>query len=186
MDTNPACCLHTDADLKRMFRELRTMYEGRTARKCKLSIKMKPVKSSSTAAEFVVLDAQQIVAILLHPSIDSPPTCFNLLCSLCHELGHWRSWEKGQRCPKYEEAQRLYKDAPRQANSPLSEAQKHLIYHEESRAWRHGYDFAAEVGFSDESSYVAEAQRALGFYQDGLRPAEPPSPFSLALVYDSA
>ena len=33
---------------------------------------------------------------------------------------------------------------------------------------------------------VAEAQRALGFYQDGLRPAEPPSPFSLALVYDSA
>ena len=180
-------CPHSDDDLKRMWTMLKTKYQGKVVRGHKLVVRRCSRENTTIAGEFVVRPQDApVVAVILYTSLATPPTAFRLFCTLCHELGHWRSWAEDQRSPEYEEAHRVHREDRPKANRNLSEMQKVLIYEEESRAWRHGHDLAAEVGFADKSSYVAEAHRALRFYQDELQPAESLSSFSLAQVSDSA
>ena len=174
-------CLHCGDELKQMRIGLRDRYHSKMAGGSKLEIRLRPKDSSPVVGEFVVLPpAKKLVGIFLYPARATPPNPFQLLCTLCHELGHWRSWASKQRSPGWEEAHLLLRGTTGNANSMLSEKQKLLIYEEELRAWRYAYDFATEVGFTDKRSFVGEADRALGFYREMLQLSEEPSPFSLA------
>ena len=96
-----------------------------------------------------------------------------LFCTMCHELGHARSWIKGERSAAYEAAY------PVRPLSCLKDSEKRLVLDEEQRAWRYGFDLAVQVGFRDEPGYVEEAGRALSTYYTLLDLPVPATPFTV-------
>jgi hypothetical protein len=83
------------------------------------------------------------------------------LCVLAHELGHWRSWLKGEASDEY---RALVRRDCQPTWPSLTEREKLVILDEESRAWRYGFEIAAGVGFMDRESFGQAARKALGIY----------------------
>jgi hypothetical protein len=93
------------------------------------------------------------------------------LCTLAHEVGHLRSWQKGLRTKKYEDALATFDErmklAPQPA--PLLEKEAHvLITSEEARAWQLGHRELRGLGFTDWPRFDAEEKRALHLYAEIL------------------
>jgi hypothetical protein len=115
------------------------------------------------AGEFFVLP--RVAAIMIYENPDQPRPEIARLCTLCHELGHWQSWREGTRSAAYQESI----TRPLAEFAELSEDQRREILEEEIRAWRHGYQFALDVGFRDGRAFDEQALKSLEFYRDHLR-----------------
>lgn len=92
---------------------------------------------------------------------ERPGDAFDELCTLSHELGHWRSWALDQPPAGYD---RLVSVEMRDKWLDLPEPERLVVFDEEVRAWRHGHVLAAEVGFTDFSAYEATARMKLMIY----------------------
>jgi len=86
------------------------------------------------------------------------------LLTLAHELGHYRSYEKGFRGADYDEAIRT----PWRAWPTLSVGGRHAILQEERRAWQFAREILAQVGFSDWEAFWLKHQNAIADYRNKL------------------
>ena len=98
---------------------------------------------------------------------DEPGDTLHELLTLAHELGHYRSFEKGFRGADYEEAIQ----SPWRAWPTLSVGARHAILQEERRAWQFAREILAQVGFSDWEAFWVKHQNAIGAYRCKLEGA---------------
>lgn len=160
--------MHTDDELKAMFRLLREKVHGSHSLVGKIVIRTEgPL--ADRVGEFAIRGRLGIVSVYLRP--ERPAVAH--FCTLCHELGHARSWQNGERSAEYE---RVFATDPLSSLDPESKA---LVIDEESRAWRYGLEFAGMVGFQDGPAYLSEAQRAMTRYFEDLSLPIPEPAFML-------
>jgi hypothetical protein len=153
-----------DDELRQMGARLRAAEVGKKPNGRRIVVKQDSARPDRVG-EFAVRGTLGIVA-LYHR--DGRPMLRTFL-TLCHELGHARSWLQDERTPEYETA---YPTTPL---SRLDDASKRLVLEEETRAWRYGFELAVSVGFDDRASFLQEARRALGWYYDALGIPSPDS-----------
>jgi len=85
--------------------------------------------------------------------------------TLAHELGHYRSFDKGLRTPEYAAAIKV----PWQEWPDLSRRDRCSILEEERRAWQFAREILGEVGFSDWDAFWRRHQESLADYRARLR-----------------
>lgn len=85
--------------------------------------------------------------------------------TLAHEYGHCLSFRKGNHTPEYLATRNID-----EATWPtaLTDAQKDLVYVEETTAWRLGRAVLADLGVTDFTEYDARTEQALGVYRSLL------------------
>src|SRR5262249_53790279 len=172
LSRTPIECKHTDIELETMFERLHADYRRYREGNKRLKILVRATQAKGMVGEFAPLSGfPDVGVVVIYQSRSGSITPFHLFCTLCHELGHARSWFNGTRSSDYEEAIFV------QPMSDLRPALKRAVLDEEVRAWQLGSSFAERVGFSDDASYAAEATCALRYYFENFR--LPPEPFVL-------
>ncbi|SRR6266496_4088388 len=157
--------MHGDDELQSMLKQLMGTCGGLGAPGKRVVAFAKP-PVNDRVGEFAVRGSALGFAVL-YPREERP--WVSEFCTMCHELGHARSWLQGERTPEYEAAHRV------EPLSSLSDRAKRLVIDEETRAWRYGFELATDVGFRDQHAYEAEADKALGEYCDQMALPRPPT-----------
>lgn len=172
----PKLCSHQDAEIWRsMFERLRSSYHGhRSGGKVLVAVRVEardPINEAGKFLPYRTRPNRANIYIFRQPGQAGCPV--DELCTLCHELGHWRSWLEGNHSAEYNSA---ISTEPRSSLPPHA---KHLILDEERRAWDYGRSFAAEAGFNDRWAYDLRARLGVGNHLARLQLADAPDPVEL-------
>ncbi len=90
------------------------------------------------------------------------------LCTLAHELGHVRSWQRGERTPAYAQALRTFNDR-KQTGRHSSREECRLIRDEEERAWRYAEEELRSRDFAEWPQFQNAKETSLANYDALLR-----------------
>lgn len=97
--------------------------------------------------------------------MDEPGDVLQELLTLAHELGHFRSFDRGLRTPEYNQAIKV----PRSEWPTLNRSARISILDEERRAWQFAREILGGIGFSDWDAFWRGHQEALTEYRKRLR-----------------
>jgi hypothetical protein len=151
LESEPFECRHSDFELVRMFDDLVRKYNGTGSPKLAI---IRSGRSPLALGQFKRPKPETGSFPRLYVYGDFAAA--DRLLVLCHELGHWRSWQRNEPAPLYFDVVSPWSQWPHRTDN-----EKHVIIEEEERAWAHGWDFATEAGFSDRVAYLRHRDRGL-------------------------